>query len=411
MKNTFEIELDGLLKEYIGHEEFHIFNHKLNYGNNAADEVSAKINDFYKDQLQLNICSYNERIKIDRTITYSQKKLDSDKFSQFLLELGQVCLSGGKLNFATEIFKKAYICSFDSNGKPKAEALMGLADVYSRRANWTRSLSITAEAETIYKNNNDKVGLAKCENFLGSIYGEIGDLDNAKHHFLKSLSLINQGTDLEIAANLETNLGVIETIRGNSVDSLMHFNKALKIYFELGQFKRVSEVYLNMGMVYLETEEYELAISAFDDGIKTAKDGGFISVLCLIYLAKSRALISMNDFYYALQFADKAFEISHNIDDKLTLADIYKVKGIIERHLKNFDTAESYLLNSLRINKTLKNAMNIAETSFELAVLYEELKNYESKYFYLKNSLNYYKEIKALVKIKTIEEMLGAKAA
>ena len=411
MNNKFKIELDNLLKEYLGDEEFYKLNQNLNYINNTADEISTKINDFYRDQLQINISNYNERIIIDRTITYSEKKLENDKFCKFLIKLGYICLSGGKLNFATEIFKKAFICNPDSVGISKAETLIGLADVYSRRANWSRSLTIIAEAESMYKQINDKTGLAKCENFLGSIYGEMGNLNNAKEHFLNCLFLINPETDPELTANLETNLGVIETIRGNSVDSLMHFTKALKIFLELGDYKRVSEINLNIGMVYLGTEKYDLAISAFDEGIKTAKEGGFISVLCLIYLAKSSTLISMNDIYYADQFADKAFEMSHDIDDKLTLADIYKTKGIIERHLKNFNVSESYLLNSLRINTTFKNAMNIAETSLELAILYEELKNYESKHFYLKNSLNYYKEINALAKIKMIEEMLDAKAA
>lgn len=411
MNNRFKIELDNLLKEYLGDEEFKRINQNLDYNNNTADEISAKINDFYRDQLRINISNYDERIKIDRTITFSEKRLEADKFCKFLLKLGYVCLSGGKLNFAAEIFKKAFLSSTGLTGTSKAESLIGLADVHSRRANWSRSLSIIADAESLYKEMNDKAGLAKCENFLGSIYAEMGDLDNAKQHLLNGLSLINQETDPEIAGNLETNLGVIETVCGNSIDSLMHFTVALKMFIELKDYKRVSEVNLNIGMVYLETKEYDLAISALDDGIKTAKEGGFMSVLCLIYLAKSSALIYTNDIYSAAQFANKAFEISHNIDDKLTLADIYKVKGIIERHLKNFNDAESYLLNSLRINTTFKNAMNVAETSFELATLYEEMKNYESKQFYLKNSLNYYKDINALAKTKKIEEMLGVKAA
>jgi tetratricopeptide (TPR) repeat protein len=411
MKNVFEIEIDTLLREYLGDEDFNRFNQNLNYTNNAADEISVKINDFYRDQLQLNICNYNERIKIDRTITFSEKKLETDKFCKFLLELGRICLSGGKLNFATEIFKKTFACSPNSTEIFKAESLIGLADVYSRRANWSKSLRLVGEAESLYKKLNDKIGLAKCENLLGSIYGEMGEVEKAKQHFLNSLSLINPEVDLEIAANLESNLGALDNMQGNFVDSLIHLAKALIIFQELGNYKRISEVNLNIGMVHHDSEEYELAIAAFDAGIKIAKECNFISILCMLYLAKSRALISINDIFNAAQFADKAFEISHDIDDKLTLADIYKIKGIIERHLKNFRAAESYLLDSLRINTFLRNAMNIAETSFELGMLYEELKNYESKHFYLKSSLNYYKEINASAKAKEIDEILQIKAA
>jgi hypothetical protein len=54
MKNVFEIKPDELLREDLGNEDNRI-NKNLNCVN-AADEISVKINDFYRDQLQINIC-------------------------------------------------------------------------------------------------------------------------------------------------------------------------------------------------------------------------------------------------------------------------------------------------------------------------------------------------------------------
>jgi len=409
MQNTFEIELDKLLKEYFGDDNLCRFNLNIDYPQDAGDGISEKINEFYRDQLQIEVGSYAERIKIDRTITFSEKRLEQEKFCRFLLNLGKICISDGKLDLAAEIFRKANRQS--GNITLKAESLLGLADVLSRRANWSRSLDTIAEARMLYKQTDDKIGTAKCENLCGSILGEQGDIESAQKHFLKSLSLINPEVDLEIAANLETNLGIISHIRENSLDSLKHLNKALMMQTDLGNYKNVAEVNLNIGMVHLDTEKYELAIAAFDEGIKAAKQYRFIPVLCLIYLAKSKALIEMNEIHDAVEFVDKALEISHSIDDKLTLADIYKVKGIIERHLKNYKVSESYLLSSLRINKALKNEMNIAETYLELAVLNGELKDSNSKDFHLRCSLSYYREINAASKVKKIEEILSVEAA
>ncbi len=409
MQNTFEIELDKLLKEYFGDDNLCKFNLNINCPQDAGDGISERINEFYRDQLQIEVDSYDERIKIDRTITFSEKRLKPEKFCMFLLNLGKICISGGKLDLAAEIFRKAnrQVKSITL----KAESLLGLADVLSRKANWGRSFGTIAKARMLYKQIDDKIGIAKCENLFGSILGEQGDIENAEKHFLKSLSLINPEVDLEIAANLETNLGIITHIRGNSLDSLKHLNKALIIQTSLGNYKNVAEINLNIGMVYLDIEKFELAVIAFDEGIRTAKQYRFISILCLIYLAKSKALIEMNEIHNAVEFVDKALEISHSIDDKLTLADIYKIKGIIERQLKNYKVSESYLLSSLRINNALKNEMNIAETSLELAVLYGELKNSNSKDFHLRCSLSYYREINATSKVKKIEEILSAEAA
>jgi tetratricopeptide (TPR) repeat protein len=230
------------------------------------------------------------------------------------------------------------------------------------------------EAESIYRELNDNGGLAKCENLLGSIYGERGDLAKAKAYFLNSLALINPKNDLELAANLDTNLGIIDIIQGNTDDSIKHLTNALVSYNKLGNNRRITEIKHNIGMAYLELGDYESALATFDEAIELAKRGSFISILSLIYLAKSQVLLATDELYYASEFADKALDISNSTDDKLTSADSYRVKGIIERQRKNFNAAETCLLTSLRINTKLKNEQNIAVTSLELAVLYEEKK-------------------------------------
>lgn len=211
---------------------------------------------------------------------------------------------------------------------------------------------------------------------------------------------------MELAANLEMNLGILENIQQNADDSIKHLTNALESYNKLGNKRRITENKHNIGMVYLESEDYESALAAFDEGIEIAKQGGFMSILCIIYLAKAQALIATDDFYYASEFADKALAISNSTDDKLTIANSYRVKGILERHGKDFDAAETYLLTSLRINTDLNNEHNIAVTSLELAVLYEEMNNSQSKQSYLTSTLNYYKQINAFKEVKKIKDML-----
>jgi tetratricopeptide (TPR) repeat protein len=414
--NAFNVDLERLLKKYLGEDWFNTVYLRENLTNETSDEVSEKISDFYKDQLKINVHNYSERIKIDRTITYSEKNLPANKFCEFLLNLGNLCLANGKLTIAGEIFRKANNTSSDIS--IKAESILGLAEIYSRRAAWSRSFKLISEAESLYKNTEDKIGKAKCENILGTIYGEMGDIDSARSHLLTGLNLvktdlnlINAKKDLEMVAKIETNLGIVESILGNSADSIRYLNAAMNTYKQLDYKKNEAEVNLNIALVYLESGMPEAAVTVLDEGISLAKEYKFMSVLCLFYLAKSEALIAMETLYYAAEFADKALELSHYLDDKLSLADLYRVKGIIERKLKNYSSAENYLLDSLRINSSLKNEKNIAETSFELAMLYKEMDNANSKQSYLKRSLDYFNQISAAEKVKRIQELIGAEAA
>ena len=403
--DKFEIELDGLLKRYFSDDQLSRLNKNIAISENGSDKLTGMINDFYRNQLEIDISNYSERIRIDRTVTFSEKKLPEDKFYRFLLDLSQLCLSRGRLNLANELFKKVNRTS--SNKILKAESLLGLADVFSRRADWQRSLVTIEEAESIYVELNDNSGLAKCENVLGSIYGERGELTKSRDYFLNALSLLNPDTDLELAANLEMNLGILENISENTDEAINHLNKALASYTKLGHKLRITETKHNIGMVYLDLGDYKSAIASFDEAIEIAKENSFLSILCIIYLAKSQALVELDDLYYASEFADQALYISNSTDDKLTAADSYRVKGMIERHRKNYNTAETYLLTSIRINTKLKNDQNIAITSLELAELYEEKNNSQSKKSYLTSALSYFKKIKAYKEVKKIENMLG----
>ncbi len=402
--NNFEKELDRLLEQYLGDGELNRLNLKINPPKEGSDKITGMINDFYRNQLQIDINNCSERIKIDRSITFSEKILQPDNFYDFLLNLGQLCLSRGRLNLANELFKK--VKRNGNNTVLEAESLIILADVFSRRANWQRSLRTIEEAESIYRELNDNSGLAKCENLMGSIYGERGDLAKAKVCFLSALSVINPENDLELAANLGMNLGILDNMQGTKDDSIKHLTNALVSYNKLGNNKRIAETKHNIGIVYLESGDYKSALVAFDEGIQIAKQGGFMSTLCLIYLAKSQALIATDDIYYAAEFADKALDLSITTDDKLTSADIYRVKGIIERHRKNYNVAKTFLLNSLRMHTSLKSAMNIAETSFELGLLNDDVGNEREKTDWLQKSLRYYSDIDATEKVTKIEELL-----
>jgi len=412
MKNltaNFETELDQLLKQYFAEEDLNQMNFKSSPQKEDNNNVSEKINDFYRSQLDINPDSFNERIKIDRTITFSAKQLIPDKFCEFMLDLGRLCISNGKLNLANEIFKKT-IKNSDNNFY-KAESMLELADVFSRRADWPGCLRTVAEAETMYREIKDSSGIAKCYNLKGVVYGEQGEMEKAKSSFQKSLSHLNIEKDVELAANLNTNLGIIDNIQENKDDAKNYFKNALLFYKKLGNHRRMGEIHYNIGMSEFESGEFDAASDSFDEGIEIAKNGRFMSILCLLYLVKSQLLIEQDDINAASDFVNKAFEMSHNVDDKLTSADIYKVKGIIERRRKNYKLSETYLLNSLRINTSLKNETNIAETSLELADLYKETDSPESKNSYLKIALNYYKKIKALQKVEEIESQLGMAAA
>jgi tetratricopeptide (TPR) repeat protein len=403
-EQDFRNDIQKLLAGFVDKSEMNDFLQKLRGGAERSNKSLEVINQFYAQQLKVEYSFAKDRMEIDRAITFARKNIISKKFPEFLRKLGQICISHGKINLAYEVIVKAIRESQESN--LRAEGLLLLSDVFSRRAEWKRSIAALEEAKDLFAACKNDLGTSKCENLLGSIYGERGDLDKAKVHFENSLLLLDPEREKELAASVESNLGIIENILGNYQKAISYFENSQRKLECLGNFRRLSELKHNIGMVYFNQKNYAEAIDEFDQTIDIAQKEGFLPVLGLSYLNKANALIALEDFESASQFADKAMEVCHQIDDKLSVADIYKTKSVIERKLKNYSLAESYLQTSLRLNEKMKNILNIAETSYELASLYGDLNRHEEKQSYLREALKRYREVQQSERVKKIEQLM-----
>lgn len=404
-ENIFSSEIKSLLSGYIQQDELNNFFEKFSL-NKSADNGSAQmINKFYAQQLKIEYSFGQERMQLDRTITYAQKVLSNDKFVELLNQLALLCISKGKLNFAAEILNKLLKSCDDK--KHHGAAYLLSADVYTRRADWLRSIDALKKADILYQELADKVGRAKCQNMLGVICGEKGNLPDAKVYFEKCLELLGSDEERELAASVQSNIGIILNIQGHYDKSAEYFEKALR-YFELVQdFRRVAEIRQNIGMLFLNKNDNDAALNAIDASIEIALEKKLMPVLALSYLTKANILLELNELDASLTFINKALEVGHIIDDKLTIADAYKTKSILQKKMNNFDAAENYLESSLRINRDKENVLNSAEVKMELGNLYGEMGQQKEKDKYLTETINDYKLIECFDRVKKLEEILS----
>lgn len=379
------------------------------------EKINLLLRQFFKDQQVSEVLDgfetkpisnhrIEQRMIIDRAITFAKKKLEGDDYSRFQLAIVKVLAEGDNLNMAEEILLSS--TSEDHSEFYYAESLLAMADILLRKSFWSNSNNLIDEAKEVFTKLDNKIGLAKCENLYGTSYGERGEVQLAKNHFLKGIDLLKNNVAGKLEAELETAFAILENICGNFDVSKEHFYKALHTFEKLNERKRIAELNHNIGMLYLESEEYEKAVNEFDKGISVAIKENFKTILSISYLGKANALLYLEDYNNTAEFCYKAMDIAINIEDKLTIADVYRVMGILERKLNHYNTSESYFQISLRLNEELGNKLNSAESAYEIALLYDDLKNDEQKTFWLNRSLKYYKNINATAKVDLIEKML-----
>ena len=346
---------------------------------------------------------------VDFIITKAEAELSGEYLSLLLSKLGNYCIDTGKFTAAVYIFEKLVAATRGkgTSNKVTADSLLSLGDIFSRQALWGISFNYISEAYNVYRKLESNEGCADCENILGSIHGELGNLKQAHIHYEKALLLLKNKKKFSTKGKIEINLGIIHNILGNYEQALKYFKKALVKFNYLKDFKRIAEINHNLGMLHSKMHNYRLAMKGFDKSIHLSSKGKFLPTLGISYLGKAVVYAIHEDYELSSLFAERALDICSKINDKLSIADIYKVKGIIHRDTKNYKLAENYLATSLRINTELKNELNKAETEFELGLLYKYMDMESDSKSYFKRAKKYFTKAGALKEVKEIERMLN----
>ncbi len=395
--------LTEILKNFLDKNDFAVIEKKLSVERRSSAGKSTRIKSHVEEINQSKLQS-----KIDLLLTFAKSRLDNVKFLELLLHVGQFTIITGEFPSAVYIHEKILK---ETKGKKNfegiaANAALALGDVFSRQALWQLSLSYIKKARALFKKQNDVKGAANCENILGTIYGDFGDLKKAKMHFENSLAFLNSNTDSSLIGKIEINLGIINNIQGDLNLAFAYYNRALLNFEKVRNIKRIAEIHHNIGMLFTKKNSYKAALREFDKSISNAQKINYIQSIGMSYSGKAFIYAKLNEINLAEAFANEALEICFQVNDKLSIADTYKIKGMIQRNLKNYSLAEGYLLTSIRINKDLKNELNQSESEFELAILYNEKGMKAESKKLLQNALKYYKKIKSGKEIKEIQDYL-----
>ena len=157
----------------------------------------------------------NYRSQIDLLVTFSLDRLPREKFLSLLLYLSQASITNGEYLTAVDINEK--IISLTVNDKDmvdlSANAHLLIGEIYSRQASWQLSFDFINKALELFLSANDVKGVAKCENLLGTIYGDLGDVQKAIENFESALEKSEDKKNYSDKGKIEINLGIVNSIK------------------------------------------------------------------------------------------------------------------------------------------------------------------------------------------------------
>lgn len=378
----------------------------------GLESMTTVSSDFTKeDYLQTDAeigTGMDKRAQIDIIITFAEDKLEKDKFLELLLSLGDLMIINGELDVAEEINKDIIFKTEKDFYSEilRAKAYLALAKINWQQSIWDDAFRYTRLGYYIYTKHEDSTGCAKCENMLGTIYGERGEIEKATNHFERGKAYLYNHSDLEMEAMFETNLGVLYNMQEQYPKALRNYRNSLRSYKKLNNTRLIARVHHNIGMVKTKMKNYEGALQDFNECINVSLQNNYLSNCAISYIGKAYIYAKTNRSELAEVFTDKAMEIAYKLNDTLTIADTYRVKALIQKNIGDLEFSEELFENSLRLNKDKQNKINEAEASEELAELYEKAENPKEAKEHLKKAIKYYKKIKADQKVESIKNYL-----
>lgn len=403
------LTLEEILKGFFSEQDLSELKKNI-LGKKLRRSGITDISNVERRQIEVDLSdSYLKEFQFQLITTLAEQKLEKIKYIEFLLSLGDYAISIAEYDFAIETHKRII-----NEGKSEpllaslaANASYSIGEIYSREAKWTECFDYTKKAFIMFKNQNDLKGCARCENLLGTVYGERGDLPEAANHFEESLRYLDEKRDGVLIGKIEINLGIINNIYSNYDQALFYYNRALVNFQRLNDHHKLAQIRHNLGITYLKKKEFASALKELDKSIAVSLKDNIYSVLGISYITKAFIYAQMEDVELSKAFAEKAMEICYKTNDKLSVAEIYKVEGIIKRVQKKYPLSENYLLTSLRINREYKNELNFAETSLELGILYKEWEKLENAKESFNQALRYFRKIRAVHEIENIEAYIA----
>ncbi len=261
-------------------------------------------------------------------------------------------------------------------GIDKTRFLNEIADQFEK-SNPTWAFVYAKKALKRAKKSNDEKGKAKSYRILAFLYFSPKlKYDSAKYFINKALEILKHDSlsnELGLAYNYA---GIIQADQGNLEEGLKYFEKAEKVYMDLGNYCRAATIHHNIGKLNKYSKSDEEVEKYFLEALEMYKKYGCEENYDFLYDNLSELYISKKNFIRAKEMALKSLEISRKYNLVEGIGISYLILGEISYHI---DTA-SVLPNYYK-------SLEIAD-SFKIVKLHIALYLDFADYFRMKNKLD-----------------------
>lgn len=329
----------------------------------------------------------------------------------FLLLTIGICGSSPAQSFQIDSLKR--VLSAVRIDTAKANIYNHLANRY-KESNPDSTAFYAEKAALLSKRINYGLGLANAYINKGNSNIILGNYATALADFKKAQStyepLLENEPGNEILKNglarAYASSGIVYSEESNYYLALENYEKALKLYQEVGQKTNISKAYNNIGIVYKSQQNYPKALEYLKKALQIQEEIGEQSA------AVTLTNIGVINFENgktneAFTYYKKAEKLFSKIDNQRGFALLLNYLGDYYKKQGDAATANQQYAKSLELYEAMQNKFGASLSLYKIGELYQDQKKYAEALPFAIKSLAYAKEIGVLDQTYHSEKLLS----
>lgn len=238
------------------------------------------------------------------------------------------------------------------------------------------------EAILIYKQLNNRDGLAACYVQYGRMYNQVANYPKALQYLNLALD-IDQKTGNEFAlTNCYKSIGIVYYSQGILSKALDYYYKGLFIAVKNHYVGLSADLYNDIGVILQSMEVYPNALEYYKKSLAIYESTGDLQGIGILYENIGEILLAQHNYERAITYLNKANTVAKKQNDKDGLSSVYTDLGLCFANRNDFKKAVAYLDTSLRIGIKYQIVYNQAYAIIGFATVYNLQKNYQKAYPY-----------------------------
>lgn len=253
-----------------------------------------------------------------------------------------------------------------------AQLLRWIARTYLQDGDFEAATDCATVALTVAEQSSDAGASGHAINVLAIVQWKQGNLDEAKHLYLRARDRAHQSGDARLAVMTATNLGVIANVRGELQEAEEYYALSLADSRAAGLADEVIGTLVNLGLLNMQSGNIRQADRHLAEARELSTVLGDRSTLITIDLHLAKLRIKQGNHADARAACDRARAIVTQIGDSREAGEAQYVYGLVERASGGNTAAEAHFLRAEEIALERSDLILQGEVARELADLYRE---------------------------------------